>query len=139
MWLFLNNAMVSIVEHREHPELLVVRGRIRGDVDRFLGRKCEAVTPAADYRFRAVVDRAEVQRALDRALDRITYPNFKASCVNPRHDEYVAVWSVMHRWQEKEAAHETRQAAMKKAPAKKAARRASDAPIADALFGKKGA
>lgn len=123
MWLFLNNAFVSIVEHRDEPTLLIVRGRIRGDVDRFLGRKCEAVTPEADYRFRAVVERSEVEAAVVRAVEGIAYANFKRSCVNPRHDAYLRVWSVMYEWQKTEAAHDTRQAAMKKAPAKRAARK----------------
>ena len=60
MWIVLNNSFVSVVQHREDPALVLVRGRFRGDVDRFLNAKREIETPGADYRFRATVTRREL-------------------------------------------------------------------------------
>lgn len=32
MWIFLPNASLSIVEHRERPDLLKIRARAKGDI-----------------------------------------------------------------------------------------------------------
>ena len=81
MWVVMNDSFVSVVEHWDDSALLVVRGRFAGDVARFLdvdpGR--EEVTPQRDYRFRIVARRRDVEKALQRALARVTYPNFKDS------------------------------------------------------------
>lgn len=79
MWVTLNDAFVSIVEHRDDKNLLIVRGRFKGDVDRFLGCRCEQETPNADYRFRAVVARVDVARRMYAQVNAISYPNFKDS------------------------------------------------------------
>ncbi len=56
-------------------------------------------TPDADYRYRAIVSRAEVARVLaDRAVG-IDYPNFKNSLAHDDPERRHAcgkVWSVMH-------------------------------------------
>ena len=97
MWIFLNNSFLSIVQHRKNSDLLLVRGRINGDI--------EAVFPSAkvielcnaDYRYRAEVSRHEVTLALIQEVQRITYDNFKNSVQDDlRHDAYMRVWSVMH-------------------------------------------
>ncbi len=97
MWIILNNAFVSIVEHRDDPDTLIVRGRFRGDVDRFLGRRAEGETPSADYRFRAEVDRGEVAEAMQRAVAGVRYPNFKDSIAAKfRKALAMRVWSLFH-------------------------------------------
>lgn len=102
MWLMTNKTFVSIVEHRDDPNLLCVRGRFKGDVDRFLGKACETETPGADYRFRAVAPRDEVSSALLISALGIDYPNFKDSVREKwRHDAYLEVWGVM--WREQKA------------------------------------
>lgn len=94
MWIYLNNAFLSIVAHREQPENLLVRARVRGDIERvFPG--CDVLeTRTADYRFRSVIPRGEVARRLaELALD-ISYTNHKSSVRDPdRHDVYMDVWS----------------------------------------------
>lgn len=103
MWIKTNNAFVSIVEHRDDSNLLIVRGRFKGDVERFLNplpsgmQVIEEVTPKADYRFRAVVQREAVAYALTRAAARIHYPNFKDS-IGTKWRKAIAMrlWSVLH-------------------------------------------
>ena len=111
MWIILNNAFVSIVEHRADPGLLIVRGRFKGDVERFLNpmpaglNVIEEVTPSADYRFRAVVERTDVAHALVRATHRVRYPNFKDSIVAKfRKALAMRVWSIFHAAQQERAA-----------------------------------
>ena len=79
MWLFLNDAMLSVVAHRTKPQHLLVRARILGDLERvFPGAKVTR-TPDADYLYRAVVTRKRVAAAIGSELQAITYPNFKGS------------------------------------------------------------
>lgn len=103
MWVFTINSFVSIVAHRHEPGWLLVRGRFAGDVDLFLGRKCEQETPDADYRFRAVATRAEVALALQKHVRDMTYDNFKNSI--PASQDWRsriahAVWAVLHQAQQ---------------------------------------
>lgn len=107
MWIFLNRSMVSIVEHHNKPGVLLVRGRLAGDVQRFLGlpAKSPRVTssPTRDYLYRAEATVQEVEEAVARAVRSINYGNFKGSVDNEaRHDAYVSVWSAMYRAQANE-------------------------------------
>lgn len=98
MWIFTSNAFVSIVEHRDDPAKLIVRGRFKGDVDHFLGAPIEIETPEADYRFRATAQRADVEAAIQRAAKAINYDNFKGSMPRRpdwRHRVAMRVWQVM--------------------------------------------
>lgn len=97
MWIILNNSFVSIVEHRDDPELLIVRARFKGDAARFLGAPAsrEKETPAADYRFRIVAKRESVERAVLRAVRGVSYPNFKDSIAEAwRKSLAMRIWSI---------------------------------------------
>lgn len=112
MWVFLNDAMLSIVEPGPNPgvpgwqpaekakDLLLVRGRVRGDIERvFPGQKVYR-TDGRDYLFRALVPRLIVARAMASQVEAISYSNFKGSVAEKdRHDAYAGVWGVMHRFQ----------------------------------------
>lgn len=96
MWLFLSDAYLSVVQHRDDPGKLLVRARIKGDIERALpGVKAEE-TPSADYRFRAIVARGEFAARLAAIAQAIDYDNFKASVPErARHDVYMKIWSIM--------------------------------------------
>lgn len=101
MWIFLNDAMLSIVQHQDDPRLVVVRARIKGDLQRaFAGRlKGHRVlrTPHADYLYRVTLPRDVVAAAQRAWLEAVTYDNFKNSVADHgRHDAYLRVWSVMN-------------------------------------------
>lgn len=101
MWVTLNNAFVSIVEHRDDPDLLIVRARVEGDIERFFcrypDRPAVEVNEAADYRFRVTVKREAVEDAMVAAVRRITYPNFKDSIKAAwRSGLAMRVWSIWH-------------------------------------------
>lgn len=101
MWIMMNDAFLSIVKKDCPPECLLVRARRPGDIERVFGRRVR-VTRAedADYLFRAVVPRADVEEAMDREIGRIDYDNFKSSVVNKElHDAYMGVWTNMSRVQ----------------------------------------
>ena len=103
MWIFMNKAFVSIVEHRDDPGVLIVRGRFRGDAARFLGIHVshEVEMPEADYRFRIEADRDLVCARVVAAVKGINYDNFKSSIASrSRHDLAMQVWTILHRAQE---------------------------------------
>lgn len=102
MWVFLNDAFVSIVAHRDKPDTLMVRARFAGDLQRLFPSRAKQVkrTPSADYLFRVEVPRGEVAEMLSLAALSVDYPNFKASVPERwRHDIYAGCWSVMWRAQ----------------------------------------
>ena len=108
MWIFSNDAFVSAVRHRDQPGAMMIRARLRGDLERFFGDSIDTdaitETPRADYRFRCVVTDQVFTAALLRAATAIDYPNFKSSIAYDddfRHDAYMDVWSAMHRAQSK--------------------------------------
>jgi hypothetical protein len=99
MWIFTNEAFLSIVADANSDQLLV-RARIAGDIERtFPGFK---VTEGGgtDYRFRAWVDRETVAATLYQEAMNISYGNFKGSVVDDeRHEAYLKVWEQMLRYQ----------------------------------------
>lgn len=102
MWLFLNDSFVSIVEHHDDPDTMLVRGRFRGDAARFLGvpMSHEVELSEADYRFRVLARRADVEKAILKEVRRVRYPNFKDS-ITAQWRKLVAmeVWTTLHRAQ----------------------------------------
>lgn len=101
MWVFLNNAMLSIVAQPSNPATLLVRARSAGDIERVFPDAEVMETPTADYRFRAEVPTETVAEALAAEVRAITYPNFKMTVSDPgRLHAYHDVWAVMARYQE---------------------------------------
>lgn len=109
MWIFKNNAFVSIVQDKDMDDQLWVRGRIRGDIERFLGGGDFEVleTNDADYRFRIPLSREAVRPLIGALVDDITYVNFKGSIAedrgveDERHNAYMRAWQAMmgfQRW-----------------------------------------
>ncbi len=101
MWILMNDAMLSIVRHREQLGTMLVRARLAGDIERVFPEAQVVVGGGTDYRFRAVLPEKEVADAVSRRLLGISYGNFKASVREPkRHHAYFKVWDVMHDLQE---------------------------------------
>jgi len=101
MWIFLNNAFLSIVDKGGDGSTLLVRSRKAGDIERGFPEAEVSETPRNDYRFRARVDREQVAQAFAEAVRSVRYPNFKDSVKEPgRHEAYLGVWEVMFRFQQ---------------------------------------
>ena len=114
MWLFTRDGFVSAVQHRDDPDLLLVRARVASH----LWRLCEynggdpvydvIETPRADYRFRITVHKNIAAQFVASEIQAIDYDNFKASLphLNAKHQAYAdacsKVWSAMLRLQEPE-------------------------------------
>ncbi|HZH98269.1 MAG TPA: hypothetical protein VEX38_04805 [Fimbriimonadaceae bacterium] len=98
MWVFLNDAFLSVVAHRDLEGMLLVRSRIEGDIERAIPGAEVFTNESADYLFRAVVSRDRFKECLCFAVDRIDYGNFKNS-IEPedlqRRRAYHDVWGVL--------------------------------------------
>jgi hypothetical protein len=96
MWVYLNNAFLSIVAHRTNPEIILVRARLKGDIERVFPKAVVIESPRNDYRFHADVKRTEVSRVFADLVAGVKYDNFKHSVGEPdRHDAYVKAWEAM--------------------------------------------
>lgn len=98
MWIFRNDAMLSIVEHNDFPEMMLVRARRRGDIQRVFPKAKVIENAGSDYAYRAVVDRLEVASAMFDSIMDINYGNFKNSIPvhdQDRYDAYGNVWRAM--------------------------------------------
>jgi hypothetical protein len=105
MWIFLNDAFISVVAHKDQPHVLLVRARAGVDIRRLFPAARVVCTPAADYRYRAVIPRAAVAAVIADKIAGITYTDFNASVSDAqRHNAYLRVRAIMSRWQEALAA-----------------------------------
>jgi hypothetical protein len=100
MWVFLNDAFVSALEHKDDDRLLVVRARVEGDLERFFRGTSVDVQKHEDrdYLFRTVIPKKDFARQLSAYAEKINYPNFKGSIASEeldRHEAYLRVWGVM--------------------------------------------
>ena len=100
MWVFMSGSMLSIVEppnaEGKDRDMLLVRARAKGDIERVFSRAQVSHTPERDYAYRALLPRSAVAKALAQQVKAIDYRNFKASVAEAdRHDAYADAWKVM--------------------------------------------
>ena len=110
MWIFCKLGFFSAVQHREKHDVLLVRARIKGDLERLLkeikdnglggqdgcfGKIQE--TPNADYRFRVEIRKQAFAEFLFVAAKEIDYDNFKNAAHDGtvRDEAYMDVWRAM--------------------------------------------
>lgn len=105
MWLCLSNAFFSIVSPsnlKSDEDVLLVRARRKGDIERiFPGSKVNR-TPGRDYLYRAKISRTLVAETIAKHVtENVFYTNFKNSVENDElHDAYSAFWNIHSRLQE---------------------------------------
>lgn len=108
MWIMTPNSYVSIVAHRTMPDAVMVRARLRGDIQRLFGKVHVVETPEGDYRFRTVVSRRVAAGVIGDAVAGNSYPNVKDAIPHRgavhqlRHSAMVRTWTV---WNQAQAAN----------------------------------
>lgn len=107
MWIFLNNAFLSVVAPPGlPPDSVLVRARRKGDIERAFAPLASVghlvkQTPHRDYAFRAEVPRSMFADVMAHHARSISYGNFKSSIRDARlHDAASRVWGVMATLQE---------------------------------------
>ena len=114
MWVFTDTGFLSMVRDGEVPNHLLVRARVRADLEQFV-ELCQDFyrcpipggireSTNTDYRFRASVPAAAAGGILGMLASGIHYQNFKNRVhdVDPdpaRHRAYIEVWTAMERLQ----------------------------------------
>lgn len=100
MWIFMTDAMISIVTDPENPDLLLVRARAKGDIEQVFRQAKVAHTPERDYAYRARIPRKVAAAVISKRVFNVSTPNFKAGVKqDDRHDAYASCWSAMLRFQ----------------------------------------
>ena len=111
MWIYSVTGFVSVVQDRDDLDTLVVRGRLKADVDAFCARACDLYdqceldaprptvqhTPKADYHYRVRIPREVFGLMLQVLVREIDYGNFKSAVGerqgHARKSVYHRVWS----------------------------------------------
>ena len=82
MWLFTKNSFVSIVQHRERPDDVLVRARAKKHLERLFPHKAKEIyaDEDADYKYRLLVNKAELAAVISAyILQNLDYDNYKAA------------------------------------------------------------
>ena len=101
MWLFSETGFISIVRHRDEPEMFVVRARDRKSLVPLAARTGAEIilTTYADYPYRVFASEAVVAEQVMQSLRDLHYPNFKSQVAKTRGPDFAYVlhdvWAVM--------------------------------------------
>ncbi len=106
MWMATKAGFFSVVEHFDDPEILLVRGRVREDMDQLaalaatLGIEGLELndTAGSDYRFRYFMKRSAWEAIAAALVSGIDYSNFKDKVHGDqdRDRAYLSMWSAMN-------------------------------------------
>lgn len=122
MWLFTRYGFFSVVQHKNNPDLVIVRARERRDIkwlENFINEARADIpshlmatvqeTANSDYRFRIVATREEYQDLLKHLGDELDYTNFKDTVHGDpvRDNAYTEVWQTMRNFQATKARPKT--------------------------------
>lgn len=108
MWIISTQGFISIVQHSANAENFLLRARTAADLVAHLKSagvdRAVQETPDADYRFRVIVTRAELNQLFAALPASIDYPNFKNAVAARGGDSgrlaaYHAIWHVLQRLQ----------------------------------------
>lgn len=99
MWVTTTRGFFSVVAHHDLPDMVLVRARVREDLEA-LGELVGSLeiehTPQRDYALRAVVPRERWLAGLALLAAEIDYPNFKSAVAerqgHGRAAVYARVW-----------------------------------------------
>jgi hypothetical protein len=78
MWIFCRDGFLSIVQHWEKPDILIVRSRFKGHIQRIFGDVAVVEEETGtDYEYRAFLSKELVSKVIADAINDIDYGNFK--------------------------------------------------------------
>ena len=100
MWIQFNNAFLSIVENREKTIELLVRARVKGDIEKVFPEADVFEDNNADYKYRAFISKAKVAERMILKVTEINYDNFKNSVKEiDRKKIYSNIWAELRKLQ----------------------------------------
>ena len=100
MWIQFNNAFLSIVINRDNKSELLVRARVKGDIEAIFPDADVFEDNNADYKYRALISKAKVAARMMLKMTEINYDNFKNSVKETdRKQAYSKVWTELRKLQ----------------------------------------
>ena len=112
MWIASKIGFFSIVAHRDQPGTVMIRARIKGDLENLLAALWDLEdpqppivdTPQADYRFRIIVSQPHAVSLVSRLAASIDYSNLKETVADQpdQRDKlpaYSSLWGNLRRLQ----------------------------------------
>tara|TARA_Y100000022_G_scaffold193635_1_gene197059 strand:- start:516 stop:821 length:306 start_codon:yes stop_codon:yes gene_type:complete len=100
MWIQFNNAFLSIVENRENTTELLVRARVKGDIEKIFPEADVFEDNNADYKYRTFISKAIVAEKIMLKVTEINYDNFKNSVKEiERKKVYGNIWAELRKFQ----------------------------------------
>ena len=100
MWIQFNNAFLSIVVNRDNKLDLLVRARIKGDIEKIFPDADVFEDNNADYKYSAVIAKAKEAAKMMFKMTEINYDNFKNSVKEiERKSTYSNVWMELRKLQ----------------------------------------
>ena len=101
-WIFSVKGFVSIVIDKQTPGNLLVRGRIKGDIEAMFPEAKVTQDAERDYLYRATIHKDIVRTVIAQHIDAIDYDNFKNA--NPKERTWLTrIWNIMYQVQEDES------------------------------------
>ena len=100
MWIQFNNAFLSVVINRDNKSELLVRARVKGDIEAIFPDADVFEDNNADYKYRSFISKAKVAAKMMFKMTEINYDTFKNS-VNEieRKNAYSNVWVELRKLQ----------------------------------------
>jgi len=106
MWIFATHGFLSLVQHENYPYHLLVRARVKGDLEHYFPDAKVVRTEKRDYLFRTVLPKEQVAKRIALAVEQIDYcgalgTSFKSSVEERRRPFYFNVWNEMAEMQDR--------------------------------------
>lgn len=104
MWLMTTNGMISCVEHRDDPNIVIARARSKKHLENTFPNLKSSIfyMDDADYNWRLYITKKELKEAINKYVDEeLTYDNFKKECEkrNPNDSAFLkslhGIWYTM--------------------------------------------
>ena len=118
MWVFTTRGFFSIVEHKKDPNRVVIRARIRKDIEKVktlfeeMGLEASDILESlnSDYKYRIFAGRIDWASVMTQLITDMEYTNFKNAVYEvdsreirvKRHEAYLDIWAIMHEMQFRE-------------------------------------
>lgn len=107
MWIMLDKGFISIVQHNDDADLLLVRARVGDDLRNVFGEDIDVLEDtAADYLYRTVISRQRVAETLRDAVMGLDYSSHakdvalqRSAPARGRTDAYYDTWEAMAQMQ----------------------------------------
>lgn len=77
MWIFCRDGFLSIVQHNDYPNILIVRSRFKGHIQRIFGDVEVEKDAGTDYEYRTEIPKEKVAKVMSDMIKDIDYGNFK--------------------------------------------------------------